>query len=268
MPRVIRIGVDISQGHGWAPTPCDVPTGDRTVFVNGFPAAAVGDLYNVAKHIPPPLQPPHVGMFAMGGSNSVFVNGRPIHRDGDAISCGDVADNGSNTVFANGGGLGGPATIENPNESTGYVTLAPVIRYPTIILTLPWAGDMESRIYRNGCKVNFPISEIYTPLEEETTRAQYKNYPGAPLFSIEGAPNIPRYAPENSRNKIPIYNLRIDKALPDGINFNPTTGLISGALTEIGSQEADNEYTVTCENFVGSGSFIFKTRIILVPLCT
>lgn len=267
MPRVIRIGLDISQGHGWLPTTCDIPTGEHSVFINGVAAAMVGDLYNVAKHVPPPLQPPHVGMFALVGSNSVFFNGKPVHRDGDAISCGDAADNGSPSVFANGGGLGGPASNENPDETTGYVTLNPVITYPSILLTIKWVGDLESRIYKSGCPVDFNISEIYSPLQEETTNAKFKNYPGSPLSQIDGAPTLPKYAPNEFRSKIPIYGLKIDKALPDGITFNPSTGRISGALTEAGSLANEDTYRVSCENYVGSGSFIFKTRIILVAGC-
>jgi uncharacterized Zn-binding protein involved in type VI secretion len=39
---------------------------------------------------------------ASSGSPNVFVNGKPVCRIGDAISCGDTMATGSENVFVNG----------------------------------------------------------------------------------------------------------------------------------------------------------------------
>lgn len=44
--------------------------------------------------------------FCIGGSNNVFVNGKPICRQGDSFSEGKVLTEGSKTVFVNGYGVG------------------------------------------------------------------------------------------------------------------------------------------------------------------
>ncbi|WP_341812180.1 PAAR domain-containing protein [Wolbachia endosymbiont (group A) of Conops quadrifasciatus] len=47
--------------------------------------------------------PAHV---CMSGSNDVFVNGRPVCRQGDSFTEGKVMAQGSKAVFANGHGIG------------------------------------------------------------------------------------------------------------------------------------------------------------------
>ena len=49
---------------------------------------------------PRPKQSPHGGSVSSGSQN-VFVNGKPIARIGDPISCGDKIATGSGTVIAN-----------------------------------------------------------------------------------------------------------------------------------------------------------------------
>jgi len=118
MPKVIRaVGTDLSQGHCWLPMPPDVASIVGTVFVNGSIAMKVGDPYmGHALGCTVPIATTHTGI-ALIGSPDVWVDGQPIHRDADAISCGDVADNGSNDVFANG---------SIPSETIGTVILPPV----------------------------------------------------------------------------------------------------------------------------------------------
>jgi uncharacterized Zn-binding protein involved in type VI secretion len=62
------------------------------VLVNNALAVVEGGTYEV---IPPH---PHPGSAA--SSATVFIEGKPVHRNGDAISCGDTASNGSHDVFA------------------------------------------------------------------------------------------------------------------------------------------------------------------------
>ncbi|WP_265018074.1 PAAR domain-containing protein [Wolbachia endosymbiont (group A) of Coremacera marginata] len=44
--------------------------------------------------------------FCISGSNNVFVNGKPMCRQGDSFSEGRALTEGSKTVFANGFGAG------------------------------------------------------------------------------------------------------------------------------------------------------------------
>lgn len=263
MPRVIRIGVDLSQGHVWTPTICDKPSNKRTVFANGIQVAAVGDLYNVGMHIPPPLQPPHYGMFAAGGSNNVFIDGLPVHRDGDMISCGDVADNGSTDVFANGGGAG---SKKDPGETIGYTARAPIISYDSVI-NIPYVVERETGTYLRGCPVNIGPLDVYTPLEEEETNSLYKNYPGMPLTQRSGA-DLPSYAPQAFKAPIKISSLSIDKPLPDGIKFNSPNGVIYGSLTKEGSLQSDETFIIRGSNYVGNGQAIIFVKLVPVFYCS
>lgn len=88
MPGIARVGVDSAGG---------AITGNLapTVKVNGSPVAVQGAA--VASHAP---VPPHVGSPTMvGHSGTVFANGIPVCRAGDAASCGHAAS-GSANVFA------------------------------------------------------------------------------------------------------------------------------------------------------------------------
>lgn len=65
----------------------------------------VGDSY-AAHACPAGHAPPH-GRVLMSGSASVFINGRPAGRIGDAIDCGGTAADGSPNVFIGDKGAGG-----------------------------------------------------------------------------------------------------------------------------------------------------------------
>lgn len=91
-----RLG-DIGSGHAchFSPTPSIEASPD--VNIDGIPAVRQGDAY--APHACPTCPaPPHPRSLS-GGSGSVFINGKPAGRVGDAISCGGSADAGSGTVF-------------------------------------------------------------------------------------------------------------------------------------------------------------------------
>lgn len=96
MARIVRKYVDFSQGHCFGPRPC--LNGSPNVFVEGIEVvralidnyAQVHSCGNSSHSMGVPLQ----------GSNSVYVNGYPIHRNGDLISCGDRGGMGSLTVFS------------------------------------------------------------------------------------------------------------------------------------------------------------------------
>lgn len=103
MPATIRTNIDNSAGHCFSPRPPD--EGSPNVFINDKSGVS-GITYastRVGDHYPTHCcgDPCHDGN-ASGGSPDVFVNNKAIHRNGDAIDCGDTAANGSPDVFANG----------------------------------------------------------------------------------------------------------------------------------------------------------------------
>jgi uncharacterized Zn-binding protein involved in type VI secretion len=95
MRQVIRLGTDPSTGHGcWPSRPTD--SSNTSVYVNGILANTVTDHYPV--HC---CKKCHDG-FASSGSSTVFIERKAVHRNGDAISCGDTASNGSTNVLCGG----------------------------------------------------------------------------------------------------------------------------------------------------------------------
>jgi len=71
--------------------------GSPNVFVNGLPVHRQGDHWE--DHCCGPIC--HDGVLSQG-SSTVFVNGKPIGRVGDPISCGSSVAEGSPNVFAGG----------------------------------------------------------------------------------------------------------------------------------------------------------------------
>ena len=98
MSAVIRNGMDPSTSDPCGAPPRVPAAGSPNVFTNTANTVRVGDAY--APHACPG-SPPHSAS-ASGGSGSVFVNGIPVHRNGDGISCGSVGSAGSGDVFAGG----------------------------------------------------------------------------------------------------------------------------------------------------------------------
>lgn len=87
-----KIG-DIGTDHdGFHPTV--ITAGSPDVFIDGMPAARVGD--PLAPH-DKPNNPPHPRTIA-SGSSTVFVNGKPLAITGGAVDCGGVII-GSGTVI-------------------------------------------------------------------------------------------------------------------------------------------------------------------------
>ncbi len=84
---------DIGTDHdGFHPTA--IISGSPDVFIDGIPAARVGD--PLAPH-DKPNNPPHPRSIA-SGSSTVFVNGKPMAITGSAVDCGGVII-GSGTVI-------------------------------------------------------------------------------------------------------------------------------------------------------------------------
>lgn len=95
--RIIRRGIDFSQGHCFGPRPC--LNGSPDVFIEGISVVRAGiDDYSQSHNC---SDSSHGMGIALTGSPSIFINGFPMHRAGDLVSCGDHAGNGSLSVFAN-----------------------------------------------------------------------------------------------------------------------------------------------------------------------
>lgn len=95
MPASSRLG-DICTGHGCFP-PRPSIGGSPNVFINGIKALRVTDPYavhvcGIAAH----------GSQVAAGSGTVYVNGLPMARIGDAVACGSAVAQGSPNVFAGG----------------------------------------------------------------------------------------------------------------------------------------------------------------------
>ena len=85
MPSVHRNG-DSNTGGG-------IVNCSRNVNVNGSSISVDGD--SVTPH-----PPSHTGVKTANGSSSVFANGKPVNRQGDADTCLHVRSSGSSDVFA------------------------------------------------------------------------------------------------------------------------------------------------------------------------
>ena len=95
MPSVFRAALDLSVGHCYGPRPC--LNGSPNVFANGIAIVRVGDDYSQVHSCG---DNSHGMGIASTGSATVKINGRPAHRTGDSVACGDVAGIGSPDVFA------------------------------------------------------------------------------------------------------------------------------------------------------------------------
>jgi len=93
MPSAARLG-DIASDHdGAGPTPGIEASQD--VAIDGIAAMRQGDDFE--SHACPDESAHRRSL--VGGSRSVFINGKPAGRAGDAISCGGIVTAGSTTVF-------------------------------------------------------------------------------------------------------------------------------------------------------------------------
>lgn len=94
MAAVSRLG-DQCSGHGCFP-PRAGANASNNVFANGIATHRLGDGWQA--HC---CDICHPGTVA-GGSSTVFINGKPAARIGDSIDCGSLIAQGSNNVFIGG----------------------------------------------------------------------------------------------------------------------------------------------------------------------
>jgi len=109
MPAAARLG-DYCTGHGCWPPRTGV-SASPNVYINGIQAHKLKDPWNV--HCCP-TDGCHPGEVA-SGSATVFINGRPAARIGDSISCGSLIAMGSPNVSigsqSRGGGRSGAGSL-------------------------------------------------------------------------------------------------------------------------------------------------------------
>jgi len=97
MPAAIKItSPSTSDPCGAPPRVPTASSGD--VYAEGELVVRQGDAYS--PHACPGSSP-H-GATASAGSGTVKINGKPVHRNGDAISCGSQGANGASTVIIGG----------------------------------------------------------------------------------------------------------------------------------------------------------------------
>ena len=98
MAAVAIVGVPCS-GHDCYPPRPSVESANATVFVNGIPLHAVGDLWP-AHFCDDDV---HIGVIA-SGSAKTFVGGKPVARMGDGIGggCLSIISAGSSNVYCGG----------------------------------------------------------------------------------------------------------------------------------------------------------------------
>lgn len=94
MPAVTRLG-DLDTGHGcFPPRPNNQASPD--VFVNGIAVHRETDGWST--HCCGPSC--HASVLAKG-SSTIFINGLPAARIGDPVACGSIVAEGSPNVFFN-----------------------------------------------------------------------------------------------------------------------------------------------------------------------
>jgi len=73
--------------------------GSGNVFVNGIPVHRQGDGW--AAHTCPDIPETHASVLG-AGSSTVYANGKQVGRVGDPVACGSVVAAGSGNVYAGG----------------------------------------------------------------------------------------------------------------------------------------------------------------------
>ncbi|MFA9394637.1 MAG: type VI secretion system PAAR protein [Halodesulfovibrio sp.] len=140
--KVNDIGTDHDGFH-----PTKVTAGSSDVFIDGLPAARVGD----------PLEPhdkpnhPKHGRAIATGSSTVFINGRPAALTGGKIDCGGVTI-GSGTV-----------NIGDQPSSIGRVPVEPV-KYDRIIefdkKISAKVQDMSGKVLAEGSGLKLQTAKV------------------------------------------------------------------------------------------------------------
>lgn len=237
MPGIIT-EIDMTQGHCWPSTSIDLTTiKNKTVFINGKKIIGFGDKYLEAPHtgctVPPTTHPVIASIVA---SPTVFINNIPVLRDGDPLSCGDVANSQGASVFADGGGFGPVTTLPNfgPSATTGYSVGNMLLEYPTSSIRVHGKFLRRNVGTIRDPEYTYDFIEWCGPLyieptwrievvEEGTGRIYYN--------TKDGIPDLPQLQPgidELLRNPMPVKFKVTGGNLPSWASFDENTGIIQG----------------------------------------
>lgn len=195
MPKAIRYEVDLSKGHE-----CFPPTLPKNVGDNMYAATRVNDLYEPhecpdgTKHDPEEI-------FASEGSPNVFANCRPMHREGDSVSCDDVGSNGSPDVY-----------INEPGNSWDIP--------PDRIVSLSGV-DLTDGYPREGQNMKQVIPQNDDECTENYAARATDGQMGDPHISIPEGPVVPN---KISNASIPVncgFEVKTQFALTPGSTTNP-----------------------------------------------
>ncbi|HIF9347096.1 TPA: PAAR domain-containing protein [Photobacterium damselae] len=95
MPAAAILG-SICSGHdGFPPRPSI--DGDSRFTINGIPVMVTGSAFSFHSK---PKHPPHGGVGI--GTSKLTINGKPICRVGDSVSCGSTIATGQDKFHING----------------------------------------------------------------------------------------------------------------------------------------------------------------------
>lgn len=239
MPKPIRANIDLSQGHCHPPTFSLV--GSPDVIINGYPVVRIDDNYSqthccgIACH--------QMGL-ALGGSTTVFANGKGIHRDGDKISCGDVGDNGSSDVLIDESSAASESSNANaytdpndPENTIGYTVKPLVLDYNLNSYDLV-VYETCNKIYQDSWLSSVGlvslVPEYYNPIREEDTGIDIQDQ------------TIPR-------------KLTIDPPLPYPYTIDLNTAVIS-LIGPVTNHYSNSIHTLTASNYV---SEYFNEEIVI-----
>jgi uncharacterized Zn-binding protein involved in type VI secretion len=190
MPRPIRALTDVSQGHCYSPT--FSVNGSPDVFVNDKPVVRIDDNYGQTHCCGPAC---HQMGPVLGGSTTVFANGKGIHRDGDKISCGDVGDNGSTDVLIDEGvsvsqsqSANAYTDIQDPENTIGYTVGLPVLDYKLNsldLITYQTCNKIYVESWLSSVGRLAVVPEYYTPIKEEDTGKDIKDETIPKIMSVD-----------------------------------------------------------------------------------
>lgn len=121
MGNAAKVG-DIGTDHDGFP-PTKIISGSADVFIDGLPAARLGDPLEPHDK---PNNPPHP-RFIAAGSSTVLVNGQPLAFTGKGVSCGGVIIGGGTVTVGDGAPSARaaaiappPSPVEIPASSPGF----------------------------------------------------------------------------------------------------------------------------------------------------
>lgn len=224
--KAVKVG-DIGTEHdGFHPT--KVIAGSSDVFIDGKPAARVGD----------PLEPhdkPNHSKHARAiesGSSTVFINGKPAALTGGAISCGGVTI-GSGTV--NIGDVSPPAMTNNVSTAGNVSSVLHELPIENMVAMngegaalaelKTWGKEEEKGLYEEA-------KELFQEFENEINRmvefTEYKKYPVSEVrvnntlntFEVYGDGELQAsYPVESGRTGVTDFMLKGKGPTPPGVYY-------------------------------------------------